>query len=67
MCSQTGQYWQVRNNLQIQGVKITLIQYCFNVITLKQPWTNVISILCLQGNCLEAYQENIHTGVEGWK
>ena len=27
---------------------------------------NVTSTPCLQGNCLETYQENIHNGVEGY-
>ena len=53
------------NNLETQEVLITLIQFCFNVTTLKQRWTNVISTSCLQSNCLETYQENIYNGVEG--
>ena len=53
------------NNLKTQGVVITLIQFCFNITPLKQRWTNVISTPCWQGNCLEMYQENIHSGVEG--
>ena len=57
--------WVQINNLQIQGVEKTLIQYCFNVTTLKQRWTNVISTPCFLGNCLETYQENIHNRVEG--
>ena len=57
--------WVQINNLQTQGVEITLIQCCFNVTTLKQRWTNVIFTPCLQGNCLETYQENIHNRVEG--
>ena len=28
--------------------------------------SNVTSTPCLQGNCLETYQENIHNGVEGY-
>ena len=32
---------------------------------LKQRWTNFISTPCLQGNCLETFQENIHNRVEG--
>ena len=44
---------------------MTLIQFCFYVSTLKQRRTNVISTPCLEGNCLETYQENIHNGVEG--
>ena len=52
------------NNLETQEVLITLIQFYFNVKTLKQRWTNVISTSCLQGNCLETYQENIYNGVE---
>ena len=52
------------NNLPTQGLEIILIQRCFNVTTLKQCCTNVISTPCLQGNSLETYQENIHTGVE---
>ena len=35
------------NTLQTQGVKITLIQRCFNIATLKQCRTNVISIPCV--------------------
>ena len=35
-------------------------------MTLKQRWANVTSTPCLQGNCLETYQENIHNGVEGY-
>ena len=54
------------NDLQTQGVEITLIQCCFNVTTLKQRWANVTSTSCLLGNCLEKYQENIHNWVEGY-
>ena len=54
------------NDLQTQGVEITLIQCCFNVTTLKQRWANVTSTPCLLGNCLEKYQENIHNWVEGY-
>ena len=53
------------NNLQTRGVEITLIQCCFNVTTLKQRWTNVISTPCLQGIYLETCQENIHNKVQG--
>ena len=35
------------STMQTQGVEITLIQCCFNVTTLKQRWTNVISTLCV--------------------
>ena len=58
--------WVQINNLQTQGVEITLIQCCFNVTTLKQRWANVTSTPCLLGNCLEKYQENIHNWVEGY-
>ena len=61
---QTGIGVQI-NNLQTLGVEITLIQCCFNVTTLKQRWTNVISTPCLQAICLETYQEIIHTEVQG--
>ena len=53
------------NILQTQGFEITLIQCCLIVTTLKQRWTKVISTPCLQGNCLETHQENIHNEVEG--
>ena len=60
---QTGIDVQI-NNMQTQGVEIPLIQCCFNDTTLKQRRNNVIYTPCLQGNCLETYQENIHNEVE---
>ena len=52
------------NNLQTQGVEITLIQCCFNVTTLKQRLANVTSTPCWLGTCVETYQEKNHNGVE---
>ena len=55
----------ITSNLKTQAVEIALIQWCSNIATLKQCWTNIISTPCLQGNCLKMYQENIHNRVEG--
>ena len=38
---------QINTLQKTQGFDVTLIQCCFNVTTLKQRWTNVISTPCV--------------------